>query len=435
MQETKVSPYAFDEFTEDGGYLEDIFHSWYNDETGTFVMPVEWNELFEKYGCNQFLGRLNQWITDHDIPFPGRGTSRDKALDDIAKLASLNASPLIMKGQDWSHVVDYSPVYPLSDLLISQSQVGNMFAKSHNTHYRLTTPGKEGKSAHDVWEDVSFRRRGLQMIKSQYRPGCELIGTPSEISGPQKPRGIGAIEFAQFFINKGCSATNFRPATAKAIYQFTDARVVYDFSSGWGDRMTAAMCTPMVEHYIATDPNTDLVPMYDAMKSDIYSVLGEENVAQTHMFQLPAEEFRPSDEFGPEMADLVFTSCPYFNLERYGENSTDVNQRDYQCWYRYQTLEDWLHGFLFPSLQNSMDFLRPGGWMVINMADFFEAGQRVPICDSMNDFLAENGMEFTTVMGMHLVKRYGSAKAAGKTNKATKHGEPIWCWRKPYSTY
>lgn len=264
------------------------------------------------------------------------------------------------------------------------------------------------------------------MIKSQFR-------SPNHDDGGRgRPRGIGAIEFGQFFINKGCSATNFRPATAKAIYELTDARVVYDFSSGWGDRMTAAMCTPSVEHYVSTDPNTDLVPMYDAMKEDIYSVLGTDRVAQTHMFSYPAEEFRPAVHFrGGLMADLVFTSCPYFNLERYGDNSDDPEQRNSQCWFRYPTPDQWLDGFLFPALENAVEFLQPGGTLAINMADFFESGKRVYLCDEMNDFLDNMGLEFQGTIGMHLVKRYGSAKAAAKENRATKHGEPIWFWQKP----
>ena len=62
-----------------------------------------------------------------------------------------------------------------------------------------------------------------------------------------------------------------------------------------------------------------------------------------------------------EMFDLVFTSPPYFNVEKY------VDQPG-QCWRDHPTLESWLNKYLTPTLRNAYVGLKPGKYCVINIA-------------------------------------------------------------------
>lgn len=62
----------------------------------------------------------------------------------------------------------------------------------------------------------------------------------------------------------------------------------------------------------------------------------------------------------PGSVDLVFTSPPYFDLERYYDEPS-------QCWRRFSTPDRWFHGYLLPTLQRAHAALRPGRHMILNV--------------------------------------------------------------------
>ena len=69
------------------------------------------------------------------------------------------------------------------------------------------------------------------------------------------------------------------------------------------------------------------------------------------------EEYEPKDKF-----DLVFTSPPYFDTEKYSEEET-------QSYLKFPTYEKWLNGFLRKLVENSIDSLNKGGYFIINIAN------------------------------------------------------------------
>src|SRR5262249_4194947 len=58
--------------------------------------------------------------------------------------------------------------------------------------------------------------------------------------------------------------------------------------------------------------------------------------------------------------DLIFSSPPYFNREKYGEEPD-------QSFIRYPTLDRWLNEFLGVVLSESARILRRGGRLVLNI--------------------------------------------------------------------
>ena len=60
--------------------------------------------------------------------------------------------------------------------------------------------------------------------------------------------------------------------------------------------------------------------------------------------------------------DLIFSSPPYFKVERYSSEPT-------QSYQRYPTYDAWKDRFLYPVLAASHRLLRPDGLLVINLAD------------------------------------------------------------------
>jgi len=110
--------------------------------------------------------------------------------------------------------------------------------------------------------------------------------------------------------------------------------------------------------------------------------------------------------------DFVFTSPPYFDIERYSEEDT-------QSWKRYPTTDKWLEGFLFPMLSKSWGCLAEGGRIAINIAD--KKGE--DICTPMLRYMESLGATYEGVVGYKLNKRNG----IGLTDTFC---EPVWVWSK-----
>jgi hypothetical protein len=139
---------------------------------------------------------------------------------------------------------------------------------------------------------------------------------------------------------------------------------------------------------------------------------------------------------------LVFTSPPYFNVERYGEDET-------QSWVRYKEIDAWNEHFLHKSLEKIIPTLKTGGKMAINIADVFTSGKGgkdwKEITNPMGDFLISKGLTYKGCIGMEMAKRpnsggAGTAKDDGqyseeslKLAEETKNQtfcEPVWIVQK-----
>jgi hypothetical protein len=450
----------------------EFFESCYNPKRKTLNFPIEWIQYFNKIGGDNFIGLLNEWIEENRIPLPDIGHTLDDALVDFFKLGALGGTPsfnppgkvehnvnyyyndenqmedkntsMIEDSIPWTHFLDYSTpriTFPLSRFpyfsksketkeikqynqsktnsigglkggvapLIRISLAGNACAHYFNTPYRMKTRGLKSKSVAEIWIDKPFRHRALNMLRTKARYN----------------RSINSAAFLNILMNKGCSATNFKPSVAKTIYQVFNAKKIYDFSTGWGDRLIAAMATPGVRLYVGTDPNTDNHSLYTKILKTLDEPSSEmvENRTEVALHFEKAEDFHPAEIYGNDF-DLVFTSCPYFNLEKYGAGTQD---EDDQCWKKYPEVDQWLQKFLFSALTNALNCLKPGGVLAINIADFLKADKRTSLCEPMNKFLLSTKLvDYCGCIGMKLHKRYGNYIK----DKDGVHAEPIWIWRK-----
>ena len=126
-------------------------------------------------------------------------------------------------------------------------------------------------------------------------------------------------------------------------------------------------------------------------------------------------------DYGDKMFDLVFTSPPYFDLERY---TTESNQ----SWKRYKKLDAWLEGFLFKSIEKAWNHLEKDGHLIINISDVYCHHTINKICDPMNDFIDTlANSEYIGCCGYQMMKRPNSKSLKGKSGK---FAEPVWIWKK-----
>ena len=209
-------------------------------------------------------------------------------------------------------------------------------------------------------------------------------------------------------------ASQFRPSAYKAIIDMFDAKDILDFSSGWGDRLSGFMASN-AESYTMVDPNKRLVEGYE---KQIETFLGGDKKV-TRITGM-AEETTYKDKF-----DLVATSPPYFNIERY-------TQEDDQSFKKFRKLDSWLEGFLYKSIENGYNSLKDGGVMAINISDVYSNHTVNKICDPMNEFIGSlPNMVYDGCYGYEMRKRPNSGALRGRSGVFC---EPLWVWRKTCTT-
>jgi hypothetical protein len=259
--------------------------------------------------------------------------------------------------------------------------------------------------------------------------------------------------FIPFRIGYTQPAVNFPPLTAKAIYErFTHEgqhSIVWDPSSGWGGRILGAMSVAdnRTIRYVGTDPNPDnfhsdgtskyhhLADFFNTRTYRGNAFFSEQNTYELNM--LGSEEMAdcPSFQKYKGEIDLVFTSPPYFNREVYSE---DENQ---SCHKYGDSYDSWKNGFLIPTLKTAAEWLKPGGYLLWNIADLkIENGEFIPLEEDSVAAILALGLEqlptikmaMTGMPGTHRLTEDGKphvknfCKVAGRYYKY----EPIFVFRK-----
>ena len=223
------------------------------------------------------------------------------------------------------------------------------------------------------------------------------------------------------------TAAQFKPHIAKAIYDFFGASSVLDFSMGWGDRLAGWFTIQKPGVYIGCDPNQSVFDTYQR-QIDGYSNWNGTNGKNVDIICSPAEDVDWAD---CQKVDLIFTSPPYFDTERYAQGSDCESD---QSWSRYNTGDAWLQNFLYPVVENTIGVLKSGGHLALNIIDSDQKGTpRLRICDSLYAFCADLGLEYQGWLGMGMKQRPKNFKNTSAKNQYMSDCfvEPVWIWRKP----
>jgi hypothetical protein len=229
------------------------------------------------------------------------------------------------------------------------------------------------------------------------------------------------------------TAAQFKVHAAIAVYRYFDASSVIDFSMGWGDRLAgwfAACASKPTASFFGCDPNTAVFNTYQTQITTYRTLLEADALTNNvHLRHSAAEDVDWSSFVPDNSIDLVFTSPPYADTERYGQGTTDESK---QSWARYGAGEQWFVGFMEPVLRAVIPKIRQGGHLAINIIDPEKHGTRFRVCDRIHALCASLGLVYTGYIGMRMKQRprpwSGVAKA---TFMAAIVVEPIWCFQKP----
>jgi len=222
------------------------------------------------------------------------------------------------------------------------------------------------------------------------------------------PAGLQA-----FRLGLGQPAVNFPPLTAKWLYEHYTKHIplnkkitVYDSSVGWGGRILGAMASHRKIHYIGTDPNTDnLIPELGISRYEYVAKFFNEEVLETnnfweeekntfHIFQDGSELIGNNPDFQQykNKVNIMFTSPPYFDRERYSEDKN-------QSFKAYPEYSDWQNNFLKPTLTTAVEYLKDGGYLLWNIAN-------IKIGKDKYHLLEQDSIKILEDLGMTYIMKY-----------------------------
>ena len=160
----------------------------------------------------------------------------------------------------------------------------------------------------------------------------------------------------------------------------------YDFSCGWGCRLTGALCNNI--NYYGTDPNYLLVDKLNCLYDDFSKIV--KDAPEVKIFCSGSENH--IEELDNKIG-LAFSSTPYFKLEDYKYGNQSCNLDSY---------EEWKEKYLLPTISNIYNYLVDGGIFVINIKNY----QKYTMEEDTVKIAEEIGFNFVTTEDLYLNKNY-----------------------------
>ena len=404
---------------------EDIFEKYKGMKPYLEINEEEFEELKTMFTKDELKERIADVAMTYPLPYGTDDYSEADCIKDYGKLKGIKWPSLLKEGE-WFPRKAAESRYPLTyegkQLYFSRLNTGNLSSNYWQEKNRWSVDGSVSPGPQRTWETKSFMK--------------SLMGAAFSLKLPK----IGKKELRTMIGLRKYICAQFKPNVAKMFYEYNNAKTVLDFSMGWGDRLAGAFAAESVEHYVGLDPRKENHPIYEQQR-DFYTkhTTFFETPTKTDFYCSPAEDFDYSEY--NNYFDVVFTSPPYFSVERYSHDDT-------QSWVRYKNIDVWNEHFLHKTLGKIIPTVKEGGIIAINIADVYantKGGKDwLEICNPMGDFLTSNGMKYKGCIGMEMAKRPNSGGAGTAKNdhyddetlqlteetKEQKFCEPIWIFEK-----
>ena len=366
------------------------------------IDATEWTYIKETFDMNDVVDTLSQILMEYPLPYSD--ITIDDARNDFMKLKGVRWNEHLVEGE-WTarHIYSYPFEYRGKPKYFRRNNVGNNASNFFQQENRWEVDATQSPGPARTWTTLSSMK---SMCRALFTLGYDVI---------DKKALRSAISLRKYI----CS--QFKPNVAKMIYEMFDAKVVLDFSAGWGDRLAGFYASMDTETYIGIDPRKENHPIYREQSKFYDKNLGWfEKKKSVYLYESPAEDWDNSEWVGK--VDLIFTSPPYFNTERYSKDDT-------QSWVRYKGINDWNEKFLHKALKNVWETLKPGGIMIVNIADIYDRSVKsyVKICDPMVEYMKTiDDCIFEGVIGMEMSARPGT----NSQDRDTTFCEPCWIFKK-----
>ena len=218
-----------------------------------------------------------------------------------------------------------------------RSRIGNNIVDYFTFVERLDTKGKYDTNFFEFLENIEEfkKKKFIQTMLKYYKDVKNKNNTKNEY-----------IVYKEVY-NICISAINImRPLNCMEIYVKYGAKRVLNFCAGWGGS-TVAACALNLDAFYGIEINTDLKNSY----TDMVSYLQTKSDTFFDIRFCDAAEFDYS-EFN---YDTVFTSPPYYFIEKYANNA------------QYESKKDMDEKFYKPVFIKTYNGLKSGGYFIINI--------------------------------------------------------------------
>jgi len=282
-----------------------------------------------------------------------------------------------------------------SSATLGMSPAGSDWLKSR-AHSFWDVDGGPAQSLYDpkILRDVLSYRLGLNNSKDY----TYTLSDGSRVT-TRETFHISPKDLRTGFLVKRNKVSWFKPAWAAHIYrrflEGVERPVVWDPSLGFSARMLGFASLFREGEYIGTDPCSHMIRDARAIAHNIHEVNPTLNIRTV---QCGSETFCPD----PGSLDLVFTSPPYFDTERYYDEPG-------QCWRDYKDLTSWRVNYLLPTLKSARAGLKPGSPMVINISPRYRR--------DIVEVAEEDGFQLEDELRLSLTRDHFSRKRGGNDPK------------------
>jgi len=259
----------------------------------------------------------------------------------------------------------------------SRARTGNNVVDYFTFQQRLETKGKYNVNFYEFIENLEEfkQKKFIQTMLSYYVNVKNKNNTKNEY-----------VVLKEVY-NICISAINIiRPIVYMEIYTKYKPTSVLDFCAGWGG--AAVACSALnIPHYIGIEINTSLRAPY----KDLIDYLNTKSIGKINMIF----EDALTVDYSKLYYDLVFTSPPYYFIQKYANNAEYANKQQMN------------EHFYKPIFTKVYDGLQPGGYFIINVCN--EVYQRV------------------------LIELFGNADEMypyKKSQRQNKYSEMVYVWHK-----
>ena len=406
--------------------ITEYFEQFKNMQPYFFINEEQWTHIKETYPKQEVREILAEILMEYPIPYAD--ITEQDAYKDFMRLKKVRWNAILKEGEWFPRKAAESRdpyTYKGEPMYFSRLNTGNASSNYFQQINRWSVDGSVSPGPQRTWESHKFM--------------TSLMGAAYSLKLPQ----LGKSELRTMIGLRKYICAQFKPNVAKIFYEMLGAKTVLDFSMGWGDRLAGFYAASTTEHYVGLDPRKENHPIYHKQSEFYEKHLGFFENDKTAEFHIsPAEDFDFSK--WNEYFDVVFTSPPYFSVERYSYDDT-------QSWVRYKNIDDWNAEFLHKTLEKIIPTVKKGGIIAINIADVYTNSKWstdrgwLEICNPMNDFLKSKGLTYEGCIGMAMARRpnSGGAGTASDTEQYSEErikeseeskdklfSEPIWIFSK-----
>ena len=403
------------------------FDKFYDMEPYLSIEEKEWEYIkntFEKQDVRESLAKVAM-----TYPPPYMNISENGAYKELQKLKGMRHNDLLVDGEWFAREgtkYRYDLTFEGKQQYFKRINTGNASSNYFQQENRWSVDGTIAPGPIRTWGSYKFM--------------TTLMGAAYTLKLPKINKG--ALRVMISLRKYICS--QFKPNVAKVLYDKLGSQNILDFSAGWGDRLAGFYGSESGKYYLGIDPRKENHPIYREQKEfyEKHRNMFFEVDKDCEFIESPAEDvdFKEYEN----IFDTVFTSPPYFSVERYSYEDT-------QSWVRYKEIDDWNKNFLQKTIENLWVSIKSGGYLLVNIADVFArtGAQRnmVEICNPMNDFLSTfSDSKYQGCIGMEMAKRpnsggagmarasderfHGSTIKKAEETKDKRFCEPIWIWKK-----